>query len=54
MTEKGTRNVKYLGKDGITAPTKDIRNRFFRKKFPVPREKIREVEKEMVDILKVR
>lgn len=44
--------VRYLARDGLTPPTKDIRNRFFRKEFPVERSEIREVEQEMVSILK--
>lgn len=32
--------VKYLAKNGITPPTVDIRNRFFRKEFPITREQI--------------
>lgn len=36
----------------MTAPTKDIRNRFFRKDFPIDPKEIREVEKEMINILK--
>ena len=45
--------VKYMGRDGLTAPTKDIRNRYFRKEFPVPREEVMRIEKEMCDTLKV-
>lgn len=30
--------VKYLAKNGLTPPTVDIRNRYFRKEFPITRE----------------
>ena len=44
--------IKYIARDGLTPPTKCIRTRFFRKHFDVPFEEIREVEDEMVKILK--
>ena len=52
LQENGKKEVRYLGRDGLTAPTKDIRNRFFRKEFPVSKEEIESVEREMVNILK--
>ena len=52
LTRNNDEKVKYLARDGLTPPTKDIRNRFFRKEFPVVPKEIREVEKEMINILK--
>ena len=51
-TKNKDQKIKYLARDGLTAPTKDIRNRFFRKDFNVDKKEIREVEKEMINILK--
>ena len=51
---KGNKKLNYLAKSGLTAPTKNIRSRFFRKNFPVSRDEVREVEREIMDILKVR
>ncbi len=51
-SERGDHTVKYLARNGLTPPTKDIRNRFFRKEFPVPKEEISKIEKEMVKVLK--
>ena len=39
--------------DGISPPTVDIRNRFFQKDIPFSREETREVEDEMVALMKV-
>ena len=41
----------YEARDGLTPPTKCIRTRFFRKDFPVPPNRVREVEEEMSRIL---
>ena len=44
IQENGNKEVRYIGRDGLTAPTKDIRNRFFRKEFPVSKKEIEHVE----------
>ena len=53
LDSKGRRKIKYMSNDGLTDPTQDIRHRFFRKEFPVYKEEVQKVEKEMCDILKV-
>lgn len=52
VSEKGARTVRYLARDGLTPPTVDVRNRFFRRGFPVAPERVGQVEREMVAILK--
>ncbi len=46
------KQVIYQARDGLTAPTKDVVERFFRKKFPFSKETIRETERDMVNLMK--
>ena len=53
-SSEGIKRARYHAINGVTPPTKDIYNRFYRKDFPIPKNKIQEIESEMIDLLKVK
>lgn len=51
VEEKDTKQIKYLANSGITAPTTNIRKKFFRQPPKVDPQLVQEVEKEIIDTL---
>ena len=48
IDQNGTKKIKNLGRKGLTPPTEDVRNKYFKKLIPYSYEQVRKVEDEML------
>lgn len=50
--ERGRKKAKYLHKDGLTPPTKGVREKYFRKDIAIPTADVKNIESQMIENLK--